>query len=614
MSWVTVVWSAVGAACLTLGAQNLLIATRLRAREHLLVAAASLSAAALGAFELALMRAGTVSLYSGLLRGIQVPIFCLTLALVLFVREFFRAGRPWLAFASVTARGAALAVDFLHDPNLNFESISDLRRVPLLGELISVPDGVVSRWTRLGEASSLLLLLFLLDAAAQVWRRGERRRAVLVGGSMILFVLLAAGHTALVHAGVVSAPYLISLSFLPVVAAMGYELTSDVLRSTELARDLAASRREAQETDERLALAGQAAGLGFWTWDARSDRVRMTSAGRALRGFSVDAPLDLARLLSAVHPEDRAGVRDAVVAASRHGGQFEVEYRILRPDGDLKWIALRGSGEPATAESGARVLGASIDVTGRKRAEAEAQKRQNELSHLSRVTMLGELSGSIAHELNQPLTAILSNAQAAQRFLAQGNGKLGEVREILADIVEEDKHAGEVIRRLRALLRKGEVSPERLELRELVEDVLKLVRSDLINREVTVSTDVSPGLPAAYGDRVQIEQVLLNLLTNGCDAMAKTPVGDRRLVVRAEQESADEVRISVVDRGTGIPETELRRVFEPFVTSKETGMGLGLSVCRTIVTAHGGRLWASNNAGAGAAFHFTLRRFGSQPS
>ena len=220
--------------------------------------------------------------------------------------------------------------------------------------------------------------------------------------------------------------------------------------------------------------------------------------------------------------------------------------------------------------------------------------------------MLGELSGSLAHELNQPLTAILSNAQAGQRFLAHDNPDLNEIREILKDIVEEDKRAGEVIRRLRLLLKKGEVEQQLLDPNEVVREILKLVRSDLMNQEVAVLTELAPGLPPVKGDRVQLQQVLLNLVVNGCDAMSKNPARERQLVIFTRLKPGEGVRISVADRGVGFAPDHHDKVFEPFYTTKSHGLGLGLSVCRTIVKAHGGRLWATNNAGPGATFHFTL--------
>jgi two-component system, LuxR family, sensor kinase FixL len=219
--------------------------------------------------------------------------------------------------------------------------------------------------------------------------------------------------------------------------------------------------------------------------------------------------------------------------------------------------------------------------------------------------MLGELSGSLAHELNQPLTAILSNAQAAQRFLAQSPPRVDQLAEILSDIVKSDHRARSVIQRLRAMLRKEPAQHQTLDINDVVEESLRLMRSDLLNRNVTVATELADSLPAVSGERNQLQQVLLNFMMNGCDAM-RARQEDRRLLVRTERNSQGRIEISVADRGAGIAEADLERIFEPFVSTKSQGLGLGLAICRSIVEAHGGRLWASNNADAGATLHCEL--------
>jgi PAS domain S-box-containing protein len=264
---------------------------------------------------------------------------------------------------------------------------------------------------------------------------------------------------------------------------------------------------------------------------------------------------------------------------------------------------------PIDAEAGRLVLASISDISARKRAELESARQRNEVAHLSRVNLLGELSGSIAHELNQPLTAILSNAQAAQRFMQRDDVDLGEVREILDDIVEQNKRAGEVIHRLRTLLRKGEVNHEALSVDEVVNEVLKLARSDLINHGVSVEAQLEAGLPRVLGDRIQLQQVLLNLVMNACDCLDRMPSGERRLVVRTARQDPNRVRVTVRDSGSGIPAGFAERIFEPFFTTKGTGMGLGLAVCRTIVTSHACEIWATNNDDVGASFHFTIPTF-----
>jgi C4-dicarboxylate-specific signal transduction histidine kinase len=268
---------------------------------------------------------------------------------------------------------------------------------------------------------------------------------------------------------------------------------------------------------------------------------------------------------------------------------------------------------PMQTSEGRFVIASVVDVSERKRSELEAARQRDEMAHLARVAMLGELSGSLAHELNQPLSAILSNAQAAQRFLARDPPQLDRVTEILADIVKSDKRAGAVITRLRSLLRKEEPQHQPVDMNEVVQEVLALMRSDLLNRQVGVRTELAPQLPAVTGDRVQLQQVLLNLLINGCDAMAGSQA-QRDLTVRSKCGPGGHVRVSVVDRGTGIRTQDLERIFEPFVTTKPQGLGLGLAVCRSIVKAHNGRLWAANNPDGGAILSIEFPANGILPT
>ena len=245
------------------------------------------------------------------------------------------------------------------------------------------------------------------------------------------------------------------------------------------------------------------------------------------------------------------------------------------------------------------------DVTKQRRAEREAQDQRLQMAHLMRVALLGQLSGALAHELNQPLTAILSNAQAAQRFLKHDSIDLVELRAILDDIVDDDKRAGEVIRRLRGLLKRGEAQFQTVNVNEVVAETLKLAQGDLIARNISASTNLTPAIATVRGDRIQLQQVLLNLILNAADAMSASAPNQRRLTI-ATKDIGGQVLVSVVDLGHGIPKDRLGRLFEPFFTTKEHGLGLGLSISQSIVAAHSGRLWAENNFGYGATLHLTL--------
>jgi PAS domain S-box-containing protein len=282
------------------------------------------------------------------------------------------------------------------------------------------------------------------------------------------------------------------------------------------------------------------------------------------------------------------------------------EHKVLRPDGSVGWHQWY---DHAILDSNGQLLemqGVGRDITNLRRAELEARESREEVVHLTRVAILGELSGALAHELNQPLTAILSNAQAAQRLLAKTPVDLDEVREILSDIGDADKRAGDVIIRLRALMKKGEAKLLPLNLNDLANDVLELAHSELIERNVAVATRLTPGLPDIRGDRVQLQQVLLNLVMNACEAMVDNNGIGSGIEVSTAPDGNGRLRLTVADRGPGIAPDLIDRVFEPFMTTKRHGLGLGLSICHSIVAAHNGRLWVANNPDRGASFFVSL--------
>ena len=620
MSWITIVWSMNAAACLTLAAIYLVVWCKQRqVLAHLVFSITAVAAAAIAGFELAMMHAGTVGQYEALIRWIHVPVWVLTVAFVAFVRLYLHAGRPWLAWSICSLRTMVLILNFILTPNLNFRRITSLRHFSWWGsEMISLPFGVANPWGLLSLVSLLLLLVFFVDATITVWRRGDRKRALVLGGSMIFGAILA-WHVPLVIWGIIDVPFFLSFAYSGIVAAMGYELSYDLLHAAQLARQLQASEAELRETQDRMELAANAAELGMWMWDIVRDEVWITDKGRALFGFAPLEKIDFNRFRNRVHPEDRESVLRAVEKSLRTGAEYESEYRAVLPDGQVRWIAGRGQVEFNGEGQPARMRGVAVDITKRKQAEEQTAHQRNEIAHLSRVTTLGELSGSIAHELSLPLSAILSNAQAAQRVLAHGGADLAEVREILNDIVSEDKRAGEVIQRLRQWLKKGEVQQHSLRINEVVEDVLKLIHDDLINQHVTIDVKLGRNLPLVTGDPVQLQQVLLNLVVNACDAMTNCDAPERRLLIRTGTETRNgngncAVLVSVTDRGGSIPEEKMEQIFEPFFTTKAKGMGLGLSVCHTIIAAHRGKLWATNNADCGATFHFSLPIGGSKVS
>jgi len=598
MSWITVLWSMNSAVCLTLAAFYGVVWCKQRdSWVHLLFSSSAVAAAAISAFELFMMNARTVEQYQLSVRWVHVPTWLLTVSFVAFVQLYLHAGRRWLAWSIYSLRTLVLILNFIFPVSINFRAITDIHHFSWAGEMISVPVGVPNPWGLISNFSLLLLLIFSVDATITVWRRGGRRRALLVGGSMIFGAILA-WHVPLVIWGLVEVPFFLGFTYTATVLAMGYELSNDMARGARLTREL-------KITEKRLTLTADSAGVGLWEWDLDKNEIWVTPTRRAQLGFRVSGKITFEDLISRWHPDDREQVRLALKEAVEEGRDYDVEFRIALADGSVRWVESRGHVEVDKHGKPRRLLEISVDITARKQAELEAARQRQDLAHFARVTTLGELSCSLAHELTHPLTAILSNAQAAQRFLARDDADLDEVREILNDIVTEDQRAGEVIHRLRLLLKKGgpQERYDDVDLNEVVRDVLKLMRNDLINQNVTVDTDLAQSLPAVIGDRIQLQQVLLNLALNACEAMADCT--ERRLLIASKLENGT-VRVSVTDRGGGVSEGKREQVFERFFTTKKEGMGLGLSICRTIINAHQGEIWATNNSDRGATFHFSL--------
>ncbi|MBB5460296.1 nitrogen regulation protein NR(II) [Paraburkholderia sp. Cpub6] len=285
-------------------------------------------------------------------------------------------------------------------------------------------------------------------------------------------------------------------------------------------------------------------------------------------------------------PASSAHARQPLIARRSDGHEFPVEVTTSR------WRGERGL---------ARLL-VIVDGSGWH----EFHRNREEMAHLTRISALGEMAGSLAHELNQPLTAIRSNVQAAQRFIEADPMNLVEVRECLRDAVSDNCRAGEIIRRIRTLVKKGDVELQSISVGSVARDVVQLVHTDALVRKILVTLDVAVDLPAVLGDKVQLQQVVLNLMLNGFDAMHDCQADDRVLTVQVAQGSHETVCIAVIDRGQGLTGDQLDKIFKPFFTSKPHGLGLGLSISRNIVNAHGGRLWAENNADRGASFYVSL--------
>jgi two-component system, LuxR family, sensor kinase FixL len=600
MSWVTVTFSMVASACLTMALiYGFIWARKWQVWVNLLIAVLSLGTGVSAGLELAQMRAGSPAEIALALRWEHVSVWVAVLALVGFVRLYLRAGRTWLLWAVCVLRTISLLFNFLTGQNLNYLEVTSLRHLSFLGESVAIAQGAPNPWMLIGQLSLFGLVIFVVDAAIAVWRRGDRRMAAVVGGSLVFFVLAGTGQAALIVWGHVHWPLTSSLFFLGIIAAMGYELGGEASRAAKQADELRALTRQ-------MDLAANAANLGFWFWDYARNEFEAIDQWRTQFGFTKTERLDLDNFFQRLHPDDREVVRRALAQANKGDGRYQTEYRVVLPDGRMRWIASQGLVEFTAGGEPVRLRGVSLDITGIRQADLEAQAHRLQIEHLQRVASLAELSSALANELKQPLTAILSNAQAAQLYLSREKYDLDEIKDILRDIVASEEDANTIIDRLGALLKEAKYNPQPLNANELIQEVLRMMKHDLKARQIAIVTELAADLPSILGDRLHLEQVLINLVLNASDAMAQPTENPHTLTLRSNRAEGNVIQISVMDTGGGIPSGEEEKIFQPCHTTKPHGVGLGLALSRSIASNHGGRLWAQNHAWGGATFHFTL--------
>ena len=723
MSWVTIIWAMIASACLTLALVHMLVWwRRLEARANLLFALMAVATAVFAGCEFWTMRAETPGAFGMAVRWAHVPGWVLIVSLVGFVRLYLRAGRLWLAWTVCGVRTLSLILNFVCTPNLNYREITALRHVSFLGETVAVAEGVPNPWMLIAHLSLLLLVIFVADAAISVWKRGDRRQALLVGGSIIFFVVTGTGQLILTFWGIIHAPITVSLFFMGIVAAMGYELSRDLLRATQLSDDL-------RESEARFRTMANTAPVMIWMSGTDKLCTFFNKGWLDFTGRSLEQELGNG-WAEGVHREDLDRCFEVYVNSFEARKPFTMEYRLRRIDGEYRWVLDNGAprfatdgtflgyigsgiditerkqaqdrfrlvveaspngivlvdaqghivlvnacveelfgygreeligqsiellvperfrGEhpahragfhatpaaramgagrelfarrkdgtefpveigisPIQSQEGTLVLSAIADISARKRAEAEARQHREELSHLSRVAIMGEMAGSLAHELNQPLTGMVNNASAGRRFIAKGREDLPKLDGLFEAVVADGRRAGEIIRGIRGMMRKSEQVRGPVNLNDVIASVLQFVRSDALGRHCALVMEPDPNLPLVEADQVQLQQVLLNLVVNAFEAMREMPAAERRMIIRSERESEGRVRVSVRDFGIGLPAEEPQRIFEQFFSTKREGMGMGLSIARSIITSHGGELVAENAKGGGACVHFSLPVF-----
>ena len=376
------------------------------------------------------------------------------------------------------------------------------------------------------------------------------------------------------------------------------ETNNDV---TERKRTENALRR----SEANLADAQKLSKTGSFAWDVTSGKVRWSE--EAFRIFEHDPNVEptLNLVIARTHPDDHASLLPILEGVTRERTQnWELEHRVVMADGTVKNLHVVAHASEAVDRL--EYVGALMDVTDTKQAQEALQQAQAELAHVTRVTTLGELTASIAHEVNQPLAAVVTNAESSLRWLERKPPELGEARSAVERIIKDAHRASAVIKRIRELATYSDPEYAPLDINGAIDETLHLLRRELSLQRVSLRLNLAPGLPPVLGDRVQLQQVVINLVMNGVESMAKASERPHQLIIKSRQHDAGEIVVAVQDSGVGIDAEAADRLFVAFFTTKPGGMGMGLSICRSIIEDHDGKLWASGNDGPGATFPFTV--------
>jgi PAS domain S-box-containing protein len=391
---------------------------------------------------------------------------------------------------------------------------------------------------------------------------------------------------------------------------LGLALLTSWVDRRSATQTLERQEEKLQRSEAYLAEAQRLTHTGSWAWRvAGREALHLSEEWYRIYGFDpAEGMPGYEKRLQRVHPEDRAKWQDTIERAIGEKSNYEMEFRILLPGGTVKHI--RTVGHPVLNASGDLVqfMGSATDITDRKRAEEERERLRQaraDLARVNRVTTMGELTASLAHEVNQPIAAALTNANTCLRWLTRDHPDLNEAREAASRIVKDATRAADIISRVRLFYKKGTPQRELVDVNEVIREMIVLLRSEAMRHNISVRTELAPELPQVTGDRVQLQQVMMNLMINSVDAM-KDVEGTRELAIKSQQAENEQVLVSVSDTGVGLPPQQADQIFNAFFTTKPHGTGMGLSISRSIVESHDGRLWAAENSPRGTSFYFTL--------
>jgi NO-binding membrane sensor protein with MHYT domain/nitrogen-specific signal transduction histidine kinase len=435
----------------------------------------------------------------------------------------------------------------------------------------------------------------VMGAAIPVMHYTGMAAASFTSSAMPMDLSNAVSISALGTAGIAAATLLV----------LGLALLTSWVDRRFAARTLELQESKLQQSEAYLSEAQRLSHTGSFGWKVSTGEILWSEETFRIFQYDLASKPTLELVLQRFHPENAALVKQTIERAAQDGKDFDFEDRLLMPDGSVKYVHVVA--HALSDESGSiEFVGALMDVTERKRAEDALRSAQAELAHITRVTTLGEMTASIAHEINQPLAAVVTNGSACLRWLMGESPNLEEAREASRRVIRDGNRASEVIARIRSLMQKTETQKALLDINEAIQEIVLLTQNEAARKGVRLRLELAANLPPVFGDRVQLQQVALNLVMNGVEAMAAVNHRPRELVICSRAHESSQVVVSVQDQGVGVEPENLEKIFSAFYTTKSQGMGMGLAISRSIIEAHGGRLWATPNEGAGAIIQFTL--------
>jgi len=572
--------------------------------ENLAFALTAFSVAAVALFELLAMRAQTPQLYGILVRYAHIPVATMVCAFAWFIYLNLLYRHIWVLWSIIAWRALILVVNFTVSPNINFSGITDLRRIEIWGELATVAIGKAGDWDFLIRISEAMLLLFIIDAAIKAWRRGLRSRALIFGTSLFAAILCAGTFSIMFTSGDLPGPMTVSMPFMCIILLMGIELGQDLVRSKKLSVELQKNKDYQEHILTSIADAVFSVKMPERILEWARDTYNVL-------GYDPEECIGKSTEIFYNSHEDYLNFGRLVEDSIRKGDKILVaEVDLCKKSGDIFPAEISLSFYCVDKEL-VSITGLVRDITARRNNENERMQLRQELAHYNRVMQLNELSINLAHEINQPLGAIMNNVSAGRIMIEKQKEGAGELSEILDDIGRDADRAAQIIRSVRSNIEQKNISFQKVNINDIIKNVSRLFQKSLHEKQITLHLHLMQDPAYIKADVISLQQVLVNLIANALEAMRHAPV--KILRISSVKQSPDVIMVGVSDSGLGIDSIREEKMFSPFFSTKQGGLGMGLGICKTIIADHEGRIWFENNQDAGATFYFSLPAYKANP-